>query len=87
MFHIREEGKQIHNGFNFYRLSDKSSFGFVFRYGPKVPTTNLGTKTFWVRYSKQSKKWIIRKSDLSEQSNAFNQAMAAYIKEEGKKHD
>ena len=46
-----------------YKLSDKSSFGFVFRYGKKIPILNAGfnagSKIFWFRYSKQSKKWII----------------------------
>ena len=59
MFHWKIEGSTLHNGFNFYKLSDENSFGFVFRYGPKIPTTNLGMKAFWFRYSKNNKKWII----------------------------
>ena len=59
MFHIRDEGGKLYNGFNFYKLSDPNSFGFVFRYGPKIPTTDLGVKAFWFRYSKNNKKWII----------------------------
>jgi phage terminase large subunit-like protein len=65
MIHIKEEGKPVYNGFNFYRLSDSDSFGFVFRYGNKIPILNAGfnagSKIFWFRYSKQSKKWIIGK--------------------------
>lgn len=63
MIHFKEEGKPVYNGFNFYRLSDNNSFGFVFRYGKKIPILNAGfnagSKIFWFRYSKQSKKWII----------------------------
>ena len=58
-FCIREEGSPIHNGFNFYRLSDKDSFGFLFRYGKKIPLTQLGSKVFCFRYSKNTNKWII----------------------------
>lgn len=53
MFHIREEGKTLHNGVSFYRLSDPESFGFVFRYGPNCPLTDLGSEVFWFRYSKK----------------------------------
>ncbi len=60
MIHIREEGGTLRNGFNFYPLSDKGSFGFIFRYGPKIPLTSLGSKAFWFRYSKHTKKWIIK---------------------------
>lgn len=59
MIHIRREGEKLHNGFNFYPLSDNSSFGFVFRYGSKMPETNLGSRAFWFRYSKQTRQWII----------------------------
>ena len=61
MIHIRQEGGVIRNGFNFYPLTDTSSFGFVFRYGKKLPIVNLGSKVFWFRYSKKNKKWIIGK--------------------------
>jgi len=61
MLHIRKEGGTVRNGFNFYPLTDKGSFGFLFRYGPKDPIFNLGQKVFWFRYSKQTKKWIIGK--------------------------
>ena len=60
MIHFRKEGENVHNGFNFYPLSDKNSFGFIFRYGPKIPLTNLGSKAFWFRYSKHTKKWTIK---------------------------
>lgn len=50
MFHLREEGQVVRNGFNFYKLSDKSNAGFIFR---------LGTKFFTLRYSKIRKTWII----------------------------
>jgi hypothetical protein len=60
MIHIRKEGDKLHNGFNFYPLSDKGSFGFVFRYGAKISLTDLGSKAFWFRYSKTNKKWIIK---------------------------
>lgn len=59
MFHIRKEGEILHNGFNFYPLKDKRSFGFIFRYGKKIPQTKLGSKAFWFRYSKIAKIWII----------------------------
>ena len=50
MFHWRDEGRRVRNGFNFYKLSDESNAGFVFK---------LGTKSFWFRYSKKTKSWII----------------------------
>lgn len=59
MIHIRKEGGELYNGFNFYPISDKNSFGFVFRYGKKIPLTNLGSKAFRFRYSKNAKKWFI----------------------------
>lgn len=61
MFCIRKEGENIKNGFNFYPLSDQSSFGFVFRYGKKLPLTNFGSKLFWFRYQKAYGKWVIGK--------------------------
>jgi hypothetical protein len=50
MIHITEEGGVIRNGVNFYPLTDKSSFGFRFRLGPKV---------FWFRYSRITQRWTI----------------------------
>lgn len=64
MMHVRQEGEKLHNGFNFYPLSDDSSFGFVFRYGPKIPETDLGSKAFWFRYSKNTKQWIIKRQTV-----------------------
>lgn len=49
----------MYNGFNFYPLTDKDSFGFVFRYGKNLPLCNLGSKLFIFRYSKKAKKLII----------------------------
>ena len=60
MIYIRTEGQTLRNGFNFYPLSDKSSFGFIFRYGKNIPLTELGSTAFWFRYSKQTKKWFIK---------------------------
>ena len=59
MFCIRTEGEKLENGFNFYKLTDPSSFGFILRYGPRIPVVGLGSKAFWFRYSKVTKKWII----------------------------
>ena len=59
MFQFRKEGEKLGNGFNFYRLSDPKSFGFILRYGPNIPFVGLGSKAFWFRYSKVTKKWII----------------------------
>lgn len=50
MIHITEEGGVICNGFNFYPISDKGSFGFRFRYGSKI---------FWLRYSKVTKRLTV----------------------------
>ena len=51
MFYIRSEGEAVRNGFNFYKLSDKGSAGFIFK---------LGRYTFCCRFSKITKAWIIR---------------------------
>jgi hypothetical protein len=53
MIYIRKECEPIKKGFNFYPLSDKGSFGFVFK-----------TKDFQYifRYSKVSQKLLIRKA-------------------------
>lgn len=59
MFHLKIEGKPIHNGFNFYPLNDDVSFGVVIRYGKKIPNTKLGSKLFFFRYAKHIKKLII----------------------------
>lgn len=59
MFCIREEGGIVRNGFNFYPLTS-DHFGFVLRYGKNIPLTDLGSKTFTVRYNKRTKKWVIQ---------------------------
>jgi hypothetical protein len=59
MIHIIKEDKLVHNGINFYPLSDEYSFGFKFRYGPNLFMSKLGSKLFCFRYSKMSKSWII----------------------------
>jgi hypothetical protein len=71
MIHITEEGGTLKNGFNFYPLRDTSSFGFRFRYGPKMHMNNLRSKLFIFRYSKQTKRWIIGSRDSSITGNLF----------------
>jgi hypothetical protein len=60
MIKIRSEGETIENGFNFYPLNDRNSFGFVFRYGKKLPQSNYREKVLFFRYSKYARKWSIR---------------------------
>jgi hypothetical protein len=62
MIHITSEGGVIRNGFNFYPLSDKDSFGFRFRYGPKNLITGFRLKIFWFRYSKITQRLTIENS-------------------------
>lgn len=62
MIHITEEGGVIRNGVNFYPLTDKKSFGFRFRYGPKIPLTEFRSKIFWFRYSRITQRWTIENS-------------------------
>ena len=64
-FQFRNEGETVNNGFNFYRLKDRASFGFVFRYGKKIPKTNLGSKLFSFRYSKKHRMWFIKNYDVT----------------------
>jgi len=59
MIKFYKTGDTLSNGFNVYRLSDKDSFGFIFRYGSKIPLTKLGSKAIYFRYNKPIKKWII----------------------------
>jgi hypothetical protein len=54
MIYIRTEKEDIKDGFNFYRLSDKGSFGFVFK---------MGTQLYWFRYSKRLKEFFVSKSE------------------------
>ena len=51
MIHIRKEGEPVRYGFNFYPLSDKGSFGFVFK---------VKNFQFMCRDSKITKKWILQ---------------------------
>ncbi len=55
MIKIRNEWETIENGFNFYPLTDKNNFGFVFRFGKKLPQSNYREKALFFRYSKYSK--------------------------------
>lgn len=66
MFYIRREGDIMHNGFNFYPLSDKNSIGFIFRYGKYIPLTKLGSTVYTVRYSKLSKQWHFEKQTFEQ---------------------
>ena len=52
MIHVRAEGEQIHNGLNFYPLTDKGSAGVVIK---------LGNSVLWLRYSKITGKFICQK--------------------------
>lgn len=65
MFNIQIENGMIHNGFTFYPLSDKNSFGFMFRYGKPLQHFNLGSKLFTFRYSKLHKQWIINNFNIA----------------------
>lgn len=51
MFRYREEGEPVKYGFNFWKLNDPSSLGFVLRFWH-----NLG---LWFRYSKIRNRWNI----------------------------
>jgi hypothetical protein len=90
MIHILKEGNKLHNGFNFYPLSDTRSFGFKVRYGKKIPMTELGSKLFVFRFSKLNKKWIVKFEDYSSVTgymatnggNIFNEGLQAYIDEQ-----
>jgi hypothetical protein len=60
MISIRnDQSKNVENGINFYPLNDKYSFGFIFRFGEKLPKTNYREKAFFFRYSKIGKRWHI----------------------------
>jgi hypothetical protein len=60
MINFRNEQQEyLENGFNFYPLTDKNSFGFVFRFGKKLPQSNYREKALFFRYSKHAKKWFI----------------------------
>ena len=51
MIYIRKECEPVRYGFNFYSISDKGSFGFVFK---------VKNFRFMCRYSKITKKWILQ---------------------------
>lgn len=55
--HFTEEGGVIRNGFNFYPPNDKSSLGFRLR---------CGSKMFWLRYSKVTKRLIVGLQHMKE---------------------
>jgi len=47
MIKFRKEGEIVENGLNIYPLNDKSSFGFIFRFGKKLPESNYREKAFF----------------------------------------
>ena len=58
MFHIRVEGEKLHNGFNFYGLSEwATSRGFIWRWNGYAK---------WFRYSVKGRKWIFEVVRLSD---------------------
>ena len=59
MIKFRKEGEIVENGLNIYPLNDKSSFGFIFRFGKKLPESNYREKAFFFRYSKFRNRWWI----------------------------
>lgn len=87
MFHVRDESLTVHNGFNFYRWSDKANFGFIFRYGPKIPDTELGSKILTVRYSKGARKLFVKFSDINNISDMFSKSLDHYINYQAKGTD
>ena len=66
MFHIRDESKHLQNGFNFYKLTDKYSFGFILK---------LRNTAYWCCYSKFVKRWFFRvtKNDPKAYSNLYKE--------------
>ncbi len=45
MISIRnDQSKNVENGINFYPLNDKYSFGFIFRFGVKLPKQTIEKK-------------------------------------------
>jgi hypothetical protein len=85
MFHVRGEGLELYNGFNFYHWRDPVNLGFIFRYGPYIPDTKLGSKTFWFRYSKSTRKWIIKFNHINDIDQFFAKPMSHYINYKSKK--
>ena len=66
MIRFRDEGRIIKNGFNFYKLSDEHSAGFIFK---------IGNSAFWCRYSKSAKRWFLQFNKTSEKEyrNMYNE--------------
>lgn len=58
MIHVIDEGHVLPNGIIFYPFGSLS-FGFRFRYGPKLPVSKLRSKIFQFRYSKIAKKLYV----------------------------
>jgi len=86
-FHIRDESLAVFNGFNFYRWSDTANFGFIFRYGSKIPGTSLGSKILTVRYSNGAKKWFIKFSNINDVQNMFSKSIEHYVNYQAKRTD
>lgn len=78
MIHLRREGEKLHNGFNFYPLSNPGSFGFIFRYGSKLPGSDLRSQAFYFRYSKVTKKW----SFLKRSPESIDKLVEKYLSKE-----
>ncbi len=64
MFHIYKEGTEVKDGFNFYSLFDKFSFGVKIRYGKKLPN-GLRNSLIGIRYAKKFKNWYFTKTIMS----------------------
>lgn len=56
LFHLRDEGREIKPGFNFYPLNSKSSFGCIIK---------IWRQSFKFRYSKVRKKWFIKRGYMT----------------------
>jgi hypothetical protein len=55
MFHIRQEGQDIKQGFNFYSLKDAGSAGLVVR---------LFSRMVRLRFSKMHRQWFLSHARL-----------------------
>jgi hypothetical protein len=65
MIRFRKEGETVENGINLYPINDKSSFGFIFRFGKKIPHSHYRESAFFFRYSKNSKRWWIFTTNIN----------------------
>lgn len=63
-FKLITEGARLENGFNFYRPSSRS-IGFKFRYGKRIPMTDLGSKVWFIRWNMDSKRLFTGHLDVS----------------------